>query len=215
MKTQYKDSQYTLKPEVIMQLINASKNLRDKLIIESAYFPALRREEITFLKVEDINLQEGDIIVRAGKGGKISPICVGSLYPEYIMDLKHYLEFIKRKEGYIFSEDGKKPLSLSRINQIFHDTSKIARLKHPNPKPKKIYIPKLKEIRIVERKINPHLMRHCQARHLKDMGFKAEFIKNYMRHEEIGTTMDMYGTLGLEEMKKIAQEKRGLLISNS
>lgn len=201
MKSQYKDSQYTLKLEEVEQLINATKNLRDKLIISSCYFPALRRFEVAKLKVEDIDFFNGRIIV-VGKGNKISPIPVGKLYPNYIKDLGYFIQFIKKKEGYIFAD--KHPLEVSRINQIFNNTAKICKLAHPNPKTIKT---KFGES---IRKINPHLLRHSQARHLKDMGLTAEFIKNYLRHESITTTMDLYGTLSIEEMENRCLQIRGM-----
>ena len=210
MKTQYKDSQFTLRPEQVFQLINASKNLRDKLIVESCYFPALRRFEVAKMQVKDIDFDDNVIHV-VGKGGKQSPIPVGVVYPQYMSDLKHYLEFIKRKDGYLFSNSGKKPLEISRINQIVNDTALVAKMKHPNKKPRKFYNRISKEVKETERQINPHLLRHSQARHLKDLGFNVEFIKNYMRHEKIGTTMDLYGTMSIQDMKRIASEKMGLI----
>lgn len=203
MKQQYKDSQFTLKLDEVNRLINATKNLRDKLIIESCYFPALRREEVTKLKIEDINFLSNRIVI-IGKGNKIAPIPVGTIYPQYMKDLEYYLGYIKKKEGFLFSD--KKPLSLARINQIFHITAKDCGLKHPNPK--------LKKTRFGEhqRHVNPHLLRHSQARHLKDLGFTAEFIKNYMRHESIKTTMDTYGTLSIDEMEKKILEQKGVYL---
>lgn len=210
MKSQYKDTQYNLKVEQVFQLINATKNLRDKLIIESCYFPALRRFEVAKMRVEDIDFQEGVINV-LGKGSKQSPIPVASVYPQYMSDMKHYLEYIKRKEGYIFSTDGKKPIEISRINQIFNETGIIAKLTNQNKTPKKYYNRITKTIQTTERKINPHLLRHSQARHLKNQNFSAEFIKNYMRHERIDTTIDMYGTMSLDDMKNYAQQKLGII----
>lgn len=202
MRSQYKDSQFVLTVNQVNQLINATTNLRNKLIISSAYYPALRRVEICNFKVENIDFAQ-NIITILGKRNKIAPIPVGCLYPQYMQDLKYYLEFNKRKNGYIFSTDGKKPISEGRINQIFHETAKLARLTHPNKKTKKT---KFGEN---VRQINPHLLRHSQARHLKDLGFSAEFIKNYLRHDSIEMTMDMYGTMGIEDMKRYALEKTG------
>lgn len=202
MKQQYKDSQFTLKIEEVERLINATKNLRDKIIISSCYFPALRRFEVAKMRVEDIDFINNRINV-IGKGNKHSPIPVGSIYPNYMKDLQYYIQFTKKKEGYIFGDN--KPIGNSRINQIFHDTAEICKLKHPNTK--------TKNTKFGEniRRINPHLLRHSQARHLKDMGFTAEFIKNYMRHTSIQTTMDEYGTLSIDEMERKALEMKGVL----
>jgi integrase/recombinase XerC/integrase/recombinase XerD len=202
---QYSQAQHTLKRDEIIRLISATKNLREKIIISSAYYPGLRRFEIAKIRVEDIDIDDGSIIVKSGKGNKTVKIPVGKVFPEYIQDLKHYMQFIKRKDGYLFSIEGNKPLGNGRINQIFNEVAKRADLKHPNPVPKNVYIRRKKQIISIQRKINPHLLRHSIARHLKDMGFRMEFVKNYMRHESIETTMDMYGTMSYEDMEKEAE----------
>ena len=73
-------------------------------------------------------------------------------------------------------------------------------VKHPNP---------------YEKHINPHLFRHSIARHLKSMGFTAEWIQNFMGHSSIKTTMDTYGTLGIDEMQMIANKKFGMILDQN
>ena len=217
MKTQYKSSQHSLNMEKIKEIFNATDKSRDKIIIESLYYPALRRFEVAKMKIEDIDLIEGNIIV-IGKGEKIAPIPVGSIFPEYITDLKHYINSLSKKEGYLFkgakqyTKKGEKRIykngkhiEISRINQILNEAAEKAKIENPNPDLKKNKFGEL-----VKRKVNPHLLRHSLARHLKDLRFPIEFIQNYMRHSSIKTTMDTYGTLGLEDMKRIAYKMRGI-----
>ncbi|MBI4155436.1 tyrosine-type recombinase/integrase [Candidatus Woesearchaeota archaeon] len=213
MKPQFKNSQFTLSEQEVEQLINASKNLRDKLIIESAYFPALRRFEIAKIRGEDIDFERGRLKV-IGKNQKYSEIPVGSVFPIYLNDLKFFLQFIKRRDGYLFSNDGKKPLNVSRINQIFHETASLAKLKHPNRQNINFHT-RYNISGEIGRKINPHLLRHSLARHLKSFGFNGEFIQNYLRHTNIETTFNEYGTLSLDEMESHAKQKRGLNIVNN
>lgn len=193
MKYQYKDSQYNLTMNVVDKLINSTKTLRDKMIVESLYFPALRRSEVVNLDVRDCDFENGRLIIK-GKFNKVAPIPVGSIYPQYIHDLKLFIG--NRKEGFVFMSNRDRKMEISRINQLLSEISKRGNISNPNPKRKYI---------------NPHLLRHSQARHLKDLGFSIEFIKNYMRHDSITTTMDVYGTLSINEMESIANDKRGLL----
>src|SRR3990167_6760829 len=193
MQYQYKDSEFKLSMHDIDRLINSTTNFRDKLIIEILYFPALRRFEVANMDIRDIDFEKGRLIIK-GKFGKISPIPVGSIYPQYMHDLKLFIG--KRNQGYVFLSNRNRRLELSRINQMLYETADKINLKNPNPK---------------KRHINPHMLRHSQARHLKDLGFTAEFIKNYLRHESITTTMDTYGTLSIDEMEKLAEDKRLLL----
>lgn len=190
---QYKDSEFKLTIQEVDRLINSTTNFRDKLIVGSLYFPALRRFEVANLDIRDIDFERNRIVIK-GKFGKISPIPVGSIYPQYMHDLKLFIG--KRNSGYVFLSNQNRKLELSRINQLLDETAQRIGLKNPNPKKKHI---------------NPHMLRHSQARHLKDLKFPAEYIQKYLRHKNIGTTMDTYGTLSIEEMESISTERRGFI----
>ena len=189
-KTQYKAGQYKLTIDEINRIINSTTNLRDKLIIESLYYPALRRFEVVNLDIRDIDYERKRITIK-GKFEKIAPIPVGTVYPQYIHNLKLYIG--KRNSGFVFLSTHNRRFELSRINQIVQKTAELAGVKNPNPRRKHI---------------NPHIFRHSQARHLKDRGFPIEFVQNYLRHDSIKSTMDIYGTLSIDEMEKIAENKR-------
>ena len=197
MKKQYKNSEFNLTSDEVQILINAADNFRDRMIIESLYYPALRRFEVATMRVENVNFQSQRITI-IGKGEKISPIPVGSIYPEYMATLKLFIG--KRKTGYVFLSNRGTKLSNVRINQILKKISGFSGLENPNPT--KTYI-------------NPHLLRHSQARRLKSNRFPIEFVQKYLRHSSMKTTMDEYGTLGINEMEKIAysfnQERTRLL----
>jgi integrase len=42
---------------------------------------------------------------------------------------------------------------------------------------------------------------------LKSKGFTAEWIQNFLGHQSYKTTMDMYGTISIDEMQEIAAQK--------
>lgn len=188
-KYQYKNSEFKLTMNEIERMISNAKNMRDRMIVESLYFPALRREEVVNLDIRDIDFDRKRLIIK-GKGGKISPIPVGTIYPMYMTNLKFFIG--KRTSGPVFTNSKMSSLTLSRINQIIAEIGVRANLKNPNPRLKHI---------------NPHMLRHSQARHLKDLGFHTEFIQKYLRHSSYKTTMDTYGTLSLEEMEEQANLK--------
>ena len=213
---QYKASQYNLSMEKVRKLLDNTNSLREKVLIGGLYYGGLRRFEIAKLKIEDINFQEETITV-LGKHNKISPIPTGSIFPEYFTDLKHYIKSLNKHTGYLFQSQMKqftkdgvvrkfddKHIDISRVNQILEEVAKRANIVHPNPATKM----NRNHIMVV-RKVNPHLLRHSLARHLKSLRFPLEFIQNYMRHSSIKTTMDVYGTLGPEEMKEIAHNMTG------
>lgn len=190
MKAQYKDSEFTLSMNEVERLINAADNFRDKVIIESLYYAALRRFEVAKMDIRDIDFERGRITV-IGKHNKLSVIPVGAIFVGYMTDLRHYIG--SRKEGPVFLSNRKKQLTIARINQILAETGEIAGLKNPNPK---------------KRHINPHMLRHTLARHLKNLRFPLEFIQKYLRHSSIKTSMDEYGTLSLDEMERMVGQMK-------
>jgi integrase len=53
--------------------------------------------------------------------------------------------------------------------------------------------------------INPHIFRHSIARYLKNKGFLAEWIQNFVGDASYKTTMDMYGRLSIDEKQQEAE----------
>jgi len=189
MKTQLKRNQYSLKHDEVQALCLAPSGIRDQMIIKILYYWALRRAEARDLMIENINFENGRAII-TGKGQKIGVIPVGSLYPDFLTQLKIYLA--ERRTGPVFMSNRGGKMSLHNINRIVRDAGLKAKLKNPDG---------------VHKYINPHLLRHSQARHLKNQRYPVEFIQNYLRHSSIKTTMDTYGKLGLEDMEQIAMNQ--------
>lgn len=191
-RSQYKNSEFTLKRGEIIRLMDATTNFRDRMIIATMYYLGFRRFEVCKIDIRDIDLENGRIKV-IGKGNKEAIVMVGSVFPEYISNLRMYLQTIRRKEGLLFLSNRNRKLQVSRINQMLDEIAKKAGITNPNP---------------YKKHLNPHILRHSIARHLKDLKYPNEFVKNYMRHDSIQTTMDAYGTMSVNEMEDYAIRKR-------
>ena len=157
-------------------------------MIKTLYWLGLRRKELAELDVRDIDFERRRVNVRQGKGGKTR--IVPMIDDEYISDIKHLIG--GKKEGPVFLSNQNKNLSLRAINYIIEDTGKKAAVQNPHPGRKHL---------------NPHLFRHSIARFLKSRGFSAEWIQNFLGHQSYKTTMDMYGTISIDEMQEIAERK--------
>lgn len=99
-----------------------------------------------------------------------------------------------RKNGPLFLSNQGQPVSLRLVNHIIEKVGERANVENPHPG---------------RRHLNPHIFRHSIARFLKSKGFAAEWIQNFLGHESFKTTMDMYGTLSIDEMQEIALRKLG------
>ncbi len=192
MKSQQKPGQYTLTKNQVSELYNAPTNFRDRVIIKTLYWGGLRRMEVINLNVPDIDFNMDRITVFQGKGQKTRTVPI--LDMDFRSDLSHHIG--KRTHGSVFVSQRGTAISSRQLNQIVVNAGKQAKLRHPNP---------------FSQNINPHLLRHSIARHLKSDGYMAEWIQNFLGHSSIKVTMDTYGTLGIEEMQRVAQKKYGLV----
>ena len=106
---------------------------------------------------------------------------------EYLSDLLILIS--SRKTGPIFLSNRNRLMAPRLVNHIVATLGTKAGVINPNP-------------RLTH--LNPHLFRHSIARFLKSKGFSAEWIQNFLGHESYKTTMDMYGTLSIDEMQEVA-----------
>jgi integrase len=180
---QLKAGAYHLQLKEIKKLFLNTNSFRDWCLLKSVFWAGLRREEATKLDVRDIDFDKKRIKVR-GKGDK--PHTVPIIDYELFNELKYLIN--GRTEGFIFAKSDGKPLTVSMIN---HFTAK-AGIKNPNPRLKHI---------------NPHIFRHSITRYLKNKAFSVEWIHNFLGHAFYRTTMDMYGTLSIDEMQQEAEKK--------
>lgn len=189
MRRQMQASAYHLKPADIKRLTVAAINFRDRCIIKTLWWLGLRRHEMIALDIRDIDFDRKRVKVR-GKGDKerIVPI----IDDDFLSDLKILIG--DRKTGPVFLSNENRGISLRLVNHIVQVVGERAGVKNPNPRLEHI---------------NPHLFRHSIARWLKSQGFTAEWVQNFLGHESYKTTMDMYGTMSIDEMQEIAIRKLG------
>ena len=188
MKQQMAASAYHLKPAEIRKLFIAAPNFRDRCILKSLYWLGLRRQELIDLDIRDLDFDRRRVKVREGKGVKTRIVPI--IDEEFLSDLVHHIG--QRKEGPVFLSNQGKALSPRMVNYIVEDTGERAGVDNPNPR---------------LQHLNPHIFRHSIARWLKSKGFSAEWIQNFLGHQSYKTTMDMYGTISIDEMQEFAQQK--------
>lgn len=187
MKQQMKASAYHLKPAEVRKLILAARDFRDRCIIKTLYWMGLRRQELVDFDIRDIDQDRKRVTVR-GKGDKTRIIPI--INEEHLSDLMHYIGH--RQQGPVFLSNQEKALSVRTVNDIVEKVGVRAGVQNPNPR---------------LRHLNPHILRHSISRWLKSQGFPAEWVQNFLGHQSYKTTMDMYGTISIDEMQEIAERK--------
>jgi integrase len=179
-------SAYHLKPSDLRKLLLTASNFRDRCLIKTLWWLGVRRSELINLDVRDVDVERKRVTIQKGKGGKTRVIPI--INDEYLSDL--LLLIGSRKTGPIFLSNRHRGMAPRSVNHIVATLGAQAGVANPNPRLSHL---------------NPHLFRHSIARFLKSKRFSAEWIQNFLGHESYKTTMDMYGTLSIDEMQEVAE----------
>lgn len=161
--------------EEIKKLIDSTKKLRNKLLIEFMYASGLRVSECASLKQSDLDLEEKTGLLKSGKGGKDRFFILSE---KLVEDLKKY--FKKHDDEYLFPGP-KGHISIRNIQRIISNSAKKAKIN------KKIYC---------------HILRHAFATHLLEAGVDIRKIQELLAHSNLQTTQ-FYTQVSTKELKKV------------
>ncbi len=176
------ESVYYLTRGEIRKIIICSASLRDRVIIKVLARTGMRRGELRDLEIRDVDFDKNRLYIRSGKGDKSRTVPVDN---DTLQDIKFYIG--ERKEGKLIRSNKQDTISLKQINEICAKCGKAAGVRHPNPG---------------KNEINPHLFRHSFARMMLEKGMRMEEVQKVLGHSSIKTTMDVYGTPGMESVQK-------------
>ena len=154
--------------------------LRDKTIFELMYSSGLRISDASKINREDVNLKEGTILIRQGKGKKDRVIPVHKVALKF---LKLFLIESRLKKG---------PLFYGMYNQARLGASAINNR----------FIYWLKKAGLYRCNLSSHCIRHSTAVHLLAGGADLRYVQELLGHESIETTV-LYTHELLDNLKKI------------
>jgi integrase/recombinase XerD len=157
---------------------------RDRAMLEVFYASALRVSEMVGVKLEDLKLDLGYLLVR-GKGDKerIVPLGKGAqdALTHYMKDARAMLA--KRKSSpLLFLGRGGRKLTRQRVWQMVRAASVGA-----------------------GRKASPHMLRHSCATHMVENGADLRTVQTILGHADISTTQ-VYTHLALDRLKGVYQK---------
>jgi site-specific recombinase XerD len=164
-----------LSKQQIKLILNETKNLKHKLVIEVLYSTGLRLQELINLKRADIDFDNNTLFVRKGKGKKDRLTIISE---NIKLDLLKYYSQYEFKTNYVF-EGRKGKYSKKSVQLILHNTSKKLKFR-----------------------IHPHMLRHSFATHLLEQGTDIRIIQKLLGHSDLNTT-EIYTRVANKNLKKI------------
>jgi len=155
--------------------------LRNRAMLEVFYAAALRVSEIVSLKIEDVKLEIGYVLVR-GKGDKERIVPLGRAAQEtlakYLGEARPVLAAGKNSP-LLFVARGAKKLSRQRVWQMVGAASSGA-----------------------GRHASPHMLRHSCATHMVENGADLRTVQTILGHADISTTQ-VYTHVALDRLKSV------------
>jgi integrase/recombinase XerD len=158
--------------------------LRDRAILEVFYAGALRVSELVAVKLEDLKLDLGYVLVR-GKGDKERIVPLGKSAQEILAEyMKHSRPKLARERNspLLFLGRGARKLTRQRVWQVVRTASSS-----------------------MGRNASPHMLRHSCATHMVENGADLRTVQTILGHADISTTQ-VYTHLALDRLKSIYQK---------
>ncbi len=160
--------------------------LRDKAMLELLYATGLRVSELVGLKLRDINLERGFLII-IGKGSKERAVPMGE---SAIASVREYLDRARRtllggaESDYLFISSKRRGIT----RQMFWERIKFYARKAG-----------------IGSTVSPHTLRHSFATHLLDNGADLRAVQAMLGHSDISTTQ-IYTHVSRERLRKIHEK---------
>jgi integrase/recombinase XerD len=152
-----------LTEEEVHAVINSVENKRDRLIIQTLYYTAIRGSELASLKWKDLQTRDnGGQLTILGKGGKTNTVLIP-------VDLWNELLTL--------------PSSVSEDNPVFMSRNGT----HLHPGHIRKVIKKL-ALKIIGKGATPHFYRHSAASHAISHGCPLNLIQTQLNHSSLAVT---------------------------
>jgi len=158
--------------------------LRNRAMLEVFYAGALRVSEIISIKLEDLKLDVGYVLVR-GKGDKERIVPLGKsaqqALAEYMKEARNVL-MGRNSSPLLFLGRRARKLTRQRVWQIVRTASLSA-----------------------GRHASPHMLRHSCATHMVENGADLRTVQTILGHADISTTQ-IYTHVALDRLKNVYQK---------
>jgi type 1 fimbriae regulatory protein FimB len=165
-----------LEPAEILSVLKAAKakGNREWAMIVTAYKHGLRASEVCNLRVDDLDLKNGSIVVERLKGSLRTTQAVTEHRGEPLLNEHRALrEWLKQRPAdgsdYLFTSQKGGRLDRSQFFRLFKACASVAGL----PPEKR----------------HPHALKHSLASHLVSANVNLALVKQQLGHKSIGSTM--------------------------
>lgn len=164
--------------------VTTPRGLRDRAILETLYATGLRRLELLALRLEDLDLESGTLMVRQGKGKKDRMLPLSERASAWIEKYLHEGRFELWRgvdPGALFLTHFGKALGPERLTKMVRLAVEAAGVGKPGA---------------------CHLFRHTLATLMLDGGADLRYVQEMLGHADISTTQ-IYTRVAIRKLKEV------------
>ncbi|MDH5648556.1 MAG: site-specific tyrosine recombinase XerC [Gammaproteobacteria bacterium] len=158
--------------------------IRDRAMIETFYSTGIRRKELAAIKLHDIDLVRGTLVVFEGKGQRDRVIPVGdracAWIRKYLNEVRPSL-MVGDDPGFLFLTDYGEPFVKNRITDLIKKYLDAVGIDKPGA---------------------CHLFRHAMATHMLENGADIRYIQMMLGHANLNTT-EIYTRVSIKKLKAV------------
>jgi integrase/recombinase XerD len=164
--------------------IETLAGLRDRAMLEMLYSTAIRRMELAYLKVFDVNTRHGTVMVKQGKGAKDRVVPIGqrasAWLDKYLAEVRPEL-VAAHDDGTLFLTDYGESFEKNRLGDLVKRYIRGAGITAAG---------------------SCHLFRHACATHMLENGADIRYIQVMLGHSELSTTQ-IYTQVSIVKLREI------------
>jgi integrase/recombinase XerD len=172
--------------EAILAAANISKpyGIRDRAILETFYSTGMRRSELVNLKLLDVDVERGTVMIRQGKGKKDRMIPIGARALEWVVKYRDDIRPLYAKmddDGSLFLRSSGKPYTPKHLGD---------------------QVKKLVDQAGLSKRGGCHLFRHTMATLMLEHGADIRYIQAMLGHASLETTQ-IYTQISIQRLKEV------------
>lgn len=164
--------------------IHGDIGIRDRAIMETFYSCGIRKMELVNLKIHDIDLQRGTLVIFEGKWKKDRVVPIGDRACAWV---KKYLEEVRPQlvadddPGNVFLTEYGEPFIKKRISDLVRKYLDAVGIDKPGA---------------------CHLFRHSMATHMLENGADIRYIQMILGHVNLSST-EIYTQVSIKKLKQV------------
>lgn len=165
-------------------LLHGELGIRDRAIIETLYSSGIRRMELVNLSLYDVDLKNGTLMVREGKGKKDRMVPLGQRACTWIERYRDEIRpglVMEPDDGTLFLHETGEPLKKNRLTDLVKKYIAQAGIAKPGA---------------------CHLLRHSMATLMLDNGADIRHIQAILGHSQLSTT-EIYTQVSIRKLKAV------------